>query len=78
MTNYIQRLEDTLACAGAELSAVSEGVLALQIYLQSPKFREDPTVQVSDVLLRLGELVSSQVAARDRQHEANQRRRIAV
>lgn len=47
----------------SELSAALEALGDLRAYLASPKFRNDPTVQVQDVLTRLQPLGSALIGA---------------
>jgi len=53
MANHIHKLEDELSEAQEELRGLREGLQDLRRYLTTPKFHEDPTVQVRDVLNRL-------------------------
>ena len=51
--NYIKRLEMELQEARTELTGLRCGLDDLRGYLMMPKFWQDTTVQVSDVLHRL-------------------------
>ena len=53
--NTNERLKLQLEEARAELEALRDGLREVKGYLTSPKFWDDRTVQVSDVLLRIGE-----------------------
>ena len=53
--NNVERLKLQLEEARAELEALRDGLRDVKGYLTSPKFWEDRTVQVADVLLRIGE-----------------------
>lgn len=53
--NYIKKLEAEIAARGSELVGIKCGLTDLEAYLQSDKFREDPTVQVKDILNRVRE-----------------------
>ena len=53
--NYIQRLQRQLAESEAARASLRCGIRLLRSYLQSPKFHDDTTVQVRDVLMRLEE-----------------------
>ena len=57
--NYIKKLQLDNRRAAAELKALEDGMTALRVYLSSPKFHEDTTVQVSDIFLRLDEMKSA-------------------
>lgn len=54
--NYINRLQSELAQETARVEALELGMQDLRAYLQSPKFWEDHSVNVTDVLLRLDEI----------------------
>jgi len=56
--NYIKKLEAESRAKGAELVGLKAGLTDLQAYLQSPKFSEDTTVQVGDVLRRIQEAMN--------------------
>ena len=47
-------LANRLLDTEAELADIKEKIQALQAYLNGDKFSKDPTVQVVDVLTRLG------------------------
>lgn len=47
--NYIKRLEAELAEAQASRADVAQQITGMLVYLQSPKFHADPTVQVAEV-----------------------------
>jgi hypothetical protein len=51
--NYIAMLREQSAQAARRAQKAMEEVTDLRAYLQSPKFHDDPTVQVADVLHRL-------------------------
>lgn len=51
--NYIKRLEKENATFRRMIAAVEAELMDVRRYLTSPKFHEDPTVQVRDVLARL-------------------------
>lgn len=53
---YINTLQEENAALKAEIAGLREGIGRLESYLSLPKFREDPTVQVSDIFLRLEEI----------------------
>jgi hypothetical protein len=53
--NYIKQLEKRMAALEAQHRAVGEGIQDLKSYLYSSKFYDDTTVQVGDVLRRLGD-----------------------
>ena len=63
--HYSERLKNEAAEERRELEALRAGLRGLRGYLTSPKFHEDPTVQVADVLRRL-EAVEQ--VARDARH----------
>jgi len=53
MANYIHTLQAKVAELEADKAAADAALMDLYRYLGSDKFREDTTVQVSDVLWRL-------------------------
>jgi len=53
MSNYIVKLQTERKAARQELQEIEGEIVDLICYLISPKFRDDPTVQVSDVLRRI-------------------------
>jgi hypothetical protein len=55
-TNYIHVLQDRVAELERELAAQVAKEHEIVLYLALPKFREDTTVQVGDILLRLGRI----------------------
>lgn len=57
--NYITRLKKELSQKEREVASLRDGIRVLQSYLTSKKFAVDSTVQVSDVLLRLSEILSA-------------------
>lgn len=62
--NYIKQLQADKSEAEIRLARWHEGVIILKQYLTSDKFYNDPTVQVSDILRRIGEvedMVNSEV-----------------
>jgi hypothetical protein len=61
---YVQQLARQQRQDEAELTALSEGLLQLRIYLESDKFGPLRPVNVNDVLLRLDEAVSQGLDAR--------------
>jgi hypothetical protein len=56
MANYIHILQQEKAELQAELAGIRRGLDCLKIYLNSPKFYHDTTVQIADVLRRLEEV----------------------
>jgi hypothetical protein len=54
--NYIKKLEKLAAIRERALTTWDVEQRRLEGYLTSTKFHEDPTVQVRDVLNRLGEI----------------------
>lgn len=50
--NYIKKLQLEVTDARCVLSAIRGEIANLCVYLQSPKFHNDPTVQVQDILNR--------------------------
>ena len=52
--NYIHTLQDRVAYLEQELGEQHAKERELVTYLSLPKFRNDPTVQVTDILHRLG------------------------
>jgi hypothetical protein len=50
------RLHEQVKSLREEVDALRGGVMGLKFYLSSDKFRDDTTVQVSDVLRRLREI----------------------
>jgi len=55
---YIHRLQDELRESEASREAMVAAALDLRRYLLSEKFWQDTTVQVSDVLYRLDQVLS--------------------
>ena len=55
-TNYIHVLQDRVEELERELAAQVAKEHEIVLYLALPKFRVDTTVQVSDILLRLGRI----------------------
>ncbi len=53
--NIVTKLQHKVNAQKAEMEAMQEGLNLLRSYLQSSKFHQDTTVQVSDVLMRLAE-----------------------
>ena len=53
--NHIKRQENTIKTQAAEIVGLRASITDLLIYLSSPKFHQDPTVQVADVFLRIRE-----------------------
>ena len=58
--NYLKKqgavqlqLQEEVKMKDTSLDYIDEKMLELIVYLQSPKFYDDPTVQVADVLRRL-------------------------
>ena len=51
--NYIKRLEAERKEEAAELVGIKAGLSDLITYLNSPKFYNDTTVQITDVLRRI-------------------------
>lgn len=51
--NYIKRLEEEVAVLREQAAVAYVEIEDLFEYLESPKFREDPTVQTKDVFARL-------------------------
>ena len=56
--NYIHTLQQRVADLEAERALVEADLMHLKSYLLSPKFRDDSTVQILDVLRRLEEATS--------------------
>lgn len=57
--NYIARLKAERDEAIAELAALRDGIVEIELYLMSSKFHEDNTVQVrTDILPKLAALRS--------------------
>ena len=55
LKNYIHQLQDRVAALEDEIAEMTEKELELVRYLDLPKFKgDDPTVQVTDILARLG------------------------
>jgi hypothetical protein len=54
MSNYIETLQDKVKVLEAELKALHEGLSEFKGYLCSSKFDRDTTVQVRDVMNRIG------------------------
>lgn len=65
MTNYIHRLQAEVAREKRTVAALEQGLRDLRSYLMSPKFHQDTTVQVDDVLRRMAELESYATDVRD-------------
>lgn len=65
MTNYIHRLQNENEAKARQVEELEAGIADLVSYLTSPKFNDDTTVQVSDVLLRLSEIKSAAQYAHD-------------
>jgi len=61
------RLHEKVKQQAAMLEDYQEGLKDLVRYLNSPKFKEDPTVQVRDILLRISE-TRTQVADTEFNH----------
>jgi hypothetical protein len=53
--NYIKLLESQIEDKNARLTEYASFMMELQIYLQSPKFHNDNTVNVNDILHRIQE-----------------------
>ena len=53
-TNFIHTLQDRVTELERELNDQLAKERALVAYLALPKFQDDPTVQVTDILARLG------------------------
>lgn len=62
--HYVTKLKNEAAEDAREIEALRAGMRAIRRYLTSDKFREDTTVQVGDVLLRLAEVDSLATDAR--------------
>ena len=54
--NYIHQLQESNTQQAKEIAALKSGLIALEQYMLSPKFRHDPTVQSADVLHRIDEI----------------------
>ena len=57
MANYILSLQERVKELEAQITQADAGVTDLYMYLQSPKFWNDTTVQVGDVMYRMDENV---------------------
>ncbi len=57
--NHIHKLQQDIRQRDNALSVANTGLAELKSYLLSPKFNSDTTVQVNDVLLRIGEIEKS-------------------
>jgi|GEM_PF-5889422 len=55
MMNYIQKLQAENQALRQALASWNDGLSDVMRYLQSSKFWEDTTVQVSDAMMRLTE-----------------------
>jgi hypothetical protein len=55
--NYIHSLQATVASQKAQIDSIHDGLTDLTKYLTSPKFQIDPTVQASDVLHRVAQIL---------------------
>lgn len=55
MANYIKRLEAENKLKAVEICGLRSSIQDLMTYLHSPKFHNDSTVQVSDIIHRLQE-----------------------
>jgi len=53
--NYIKLLETQTEDLSLRLTDYALFMMELQIYLQSPKFHDDNTVNVNDIILRIQE-----------------------
>ena len=62
--NYIRRLEMERNAAQTEVEALREGLRAIRAYVLSDKFKADPTVQVQDIVLRVGAAMDAGTDAR--------------
>ena len=62
--NYIRRLEMERNAAQTEVEALREGLRAIRAYVLSDKFKADPTVQVQDIVLRVGVAMDAGTDAR--------------
>lgn len=62
--HYVTKLKNEAAADAREIEALRAGLRAVRRYLTSDKFREDTTVQVGDVLLRIAEVESIATDAR--------------
>ena len=67
MANYITTLREELAQLRRQCMALQEGILDLEVYLDSPKFANDSYVNKSDVLARLSD---AKTAALDAYYQA--------
>ena len=63
MANYIQKLEDDLSVMRKRHAALKDGLNDLEIYLFSPKFSQDTTVQAMDVMRRVRETLTAETDA---------------
>lgn len=54
--SYIKRIQQANEQYQSDMNYVTDWMIALEKYLLSPKFHQDPTVQTGDILLRLNEL----------------------
>ena len=59
MMNYIKQIQDDKMRLAAATNAALTGLADMLAYLHSDKFREDPTVQVQDVINRIREVQNS-------------------
>lgn len=64
--NYIKRLENDVRVMRQGIEAYDVGIDDIVRYLTSPKFQEDPTVQIQDVLNRIMEARMMVTAALDK------------
>ena len=63
--NYIKSLQYQVGAAEAEIQSLKDSIDTLRRYINLPKFRDDTTVQVSDIHLRLDEMISTATNDRD-------------
>ena len=55
--SYIQNLQRQISDKDAEIARLREGFTEIMAYCQSPKFHNDTTVQVNDILTRIREIL---------------------
>lgn len=61
--NYIKKLEAQKNAFEAEVKSLGQSLIDLEVYLLSPKFHQDTTVQVQDILNRIGEMKANAFSA---------------
>lgn len=56
MSNWITNLKEESARKDREIAQLRQGLNDILGYLNLPKFHEDTTVQISDIILRIQEI----------------------